>query len=181
MFRRDYEVTQTEFPGNGTVGYEFGASGFEHHALVFAVSPATSASSWTGRFATKAPLVNRAVTDFFGTPDPDVLCVLNCGAVLLVNVHHPQEGRVVALPEPITSVLEAVDARALVLASPWTVTVVRTQKEIWTSHRIAIEDIGLVGVDGDWLRGIADPADEEAREFSLNLSTRVIVGGVELD
>ena len=67
----------------------------------------------------------------------------------------------------------------MLLLTPWSITGVGPDGVAWTSRRVAIEDLRVDEVDDCWLRGVADPDDEESRDFAVNYRTGEVVGGIE--
>jgi hypothetical protein len=117
------------------------------------------------------------MSGLFATPNPEVLCAVERGTVFLIDVLNPANYVVVPTEGIVTAVVTAPDEGLLLLASPWSITAIGEQGKVWDSARISIEDLRIDEIADGWLRGVADPEDDEPRDFALDLVTGSIVGG----
>lgn len=78
---------------------------------------------------------------------------------------------------PVLSVEQIVAAALLLLTTPWSSTAVGAEGPLWSTPRIAVEGIRIDEIDGGWLRGVADPEDDEPRDFAIDLRNGEVVGG----
>jgi hypothetical protein len=81
---------------------------------------------------------------------------------------------------PVVGVEQLVEESLLILLTPWSITAVDVEGVAWTSRRIAIEGLRVDEVSEGWLRGVADPDDEEPYDFAVDLRTGEVVGGAGL-
>jgi hypothetical protein len=133
-------------------------------------------SDWTGSFSGDASF-RRGFSGLFGTPSPRRLCVVECGTAFLVDVLNPPATTVVQVDGPVRGIEPLVNHGLLLLLTPWTITAVGTSGPLWTTRRIAIEDVRVDEVIDHHLGGVADPDDEEPRNFAIDLRTGEVVGG----
>jgi hypothetical protein len=103
--------------------------------------------------------------------------VVERGAAFLVDVLRPADGYLVTTDGPVVGVEELVGEGYLLLLTPWTITAVDSRGTAWTSRRLAIEGFRVDGVDDDRIVGVADPDDEESRDFAIELRSGEVIGG----
>jgi hypothetical protein len=65
----------------------------------------------------------------------------------------------------------------LLLVTGWAITAVGSDGDLWTTDRIAIDGLRVDEVSDGWARGVADPDDDEPRDFALDLATGRVIGG----
>lgn len=99
------------------------------------------------------------------------------GTAFLVDVLDPATYEVIAGDGSIIAVEAVREAGLLLLATPWWVTAVGHGAVAWRSPRIAINGVRLDEMDDGWLHGVADPDDDEPRDFAIDLATGELVGG----
>jgi hypothetical protein len=153
----------------------FEAEGTGSRATLVAVEP-WGEPTWTVSFAAPDP-GRRALTTLLGTPSPTGLCVVARGTAFLGDVLVPEGFEVVAAPGPIVSAEELVRERALLLVTPWAVTAVGANGVRWTTPRVAVDGLRIDEAEDGWIRGVADPDDDEPRDFAVDLATGELVGG----
>ncbi|NEE04702.1 hypothetical protein [Phytoactinopolyspora halotolerans] len=176
VFPAEYEATYIDLPSAGDVDYEFLHEYGRAMASTVLVEP-WSGPSWTGSFVAPDPLIRRATSGLFGTPSPVQLCVVERGSAFLVSVLNPRDYEFVRTDGPVLSVEQIVEESRLLLLTPWSITAVGVDGVAWTTRRVAIEGLRADEVAGGWLRGVADPVDDEPRDFAVNLKTGEVVGG----
>lgn len=177
-FPQEYEAEVVDAPTTGEADFTFTDGLGRARSTTVSVIP-WEGRAWTGAFRAGDPVAARATSGLFTTPCPTVLCAVVRGTAFLVDVGSPDAYDVVATDGPVMSVERAVDARLLLLVTPWSVTAVGPTGVSWTSPRIAFESVRVDEADGGWLRGVADADDDEPRDFALDLSTGELVGGVD--
>lgn len=155
--------------------HAFAAEGAGARATLVAVE-LWGEPTWTVAFAAPDP-GRRALTALLGTPRPTGLCVVERGTVFLGDVREPEAFEVVATPGPVVAAEELVVEGALLLVTPWAVTVVDARGVRWTTPRIAVDGLRIDEAKGGWIRGVADPDDDEPRDFAVDLATGEVVGG----
>lgn len=179
MFRKlpeylgDYCMDNLDLPPGGRPNYTFSAGVLSGRAKTISIQP-ESGSSWVGSFIGD-PSYRRGITGLYGTPSPDHLCVLERGTAFVVDARNPIATLLVPSDGPVRDVQPVVDAGILLLATPWTVTAVGTGGIAWTSPRLAIEGLRLDDVHEHYLLGVADPDEDEPREFAIDLRTGALV------
>lgn len=95
----------------------------------------------------------------------------------LVNVLAPADYSPVPTDGPVFGVEQLVDESRLLLVTRWSITAIGVDGVAWTSPRIAIDGLRVDEIDDGWLRGVADPNDDEPRDFAVDLRTGNVVGG----
>lgn len=164
---------------SGTSDHVFAAPGAGARAVEVVVEP-WGRPMWTATFAAPDPGV-RALTAVLGTPSPTGLCVVERGAAFVGDVLEPAGFSVVDTRHPVMGAEELTAEGVLLLLTPWSITAIGQSGHLWTSERIAIDGLRVVGAGSGWLRGVADPDGDEPRDFSLNLATGEVVGGAGID
>lgn len=155
--------------------HAFSAEGAGSRAIVVAVEP-WGEPAWTATFAAPEP-GRRALTAVMGTPSPTGLCVVERGTAFLGDVLRPADFEVVPTAGPVVSAEELTTEAILLLLTPWAITAVGTDGVLWTTQRIAIDGLRVDEASDGWARGVADPADDEPRDFALDLRTGEVIGG----
>jgi hypothetical protein len=95
----------------------------------------------------------------------------------VVDVRAPDGYRVVPTAGSVCSVVPVRHHGLLLLATPWSISALGGRETTWTTRRIAVEGLRLDEIDEGWLRGVADPEDDEPRDFAVELSSGRVVGG----
>lgn len=175
-FDAAYEAELADAPSDGAWDFSFTDGMAGSRGSTVTVTP-FEGFPWTGWFAASDPVVARAVSGLFPTPDPTVLCVVERGTAFLVDVLNPARYQVVATHGPVVAVEPVREAAVLLLVTHWAITAIGAGSVAWTSARIAIEGIRVDEVADGWLRGVADPDDEEQRDFAIDLATGELIGG----
>lgn len=173
-FEKSYDAALVDTPSFGCADYEFHGLHREGSRITLLVTLADG-RSWTGTFGNEPSW--RGLTGTFPTPDSDSLCVINHGRAFLVNTLHPADAQTIPSDGPIRSLASIPSPPLLLLATQWSVVAIGPSGEAWASDRIATEGIRLDDVVGSFAIGVADPDDEEPREFALDLRTGAIAGG----
>lgn len=115
----------------------------------------------------------------FEGPTADIDLVVACGRGYLVRETLTGfESREVT-EWPITSVLVVYSPPGFVIATPWAVTFVGPNGEVWTSRRLALDGIELTAAEG-CVSGIADPGLGD-RVFRLDLHDGRLLEGTALE
>jgi hypothetical protein len=123
------------------------------------------------------PGTARAIRGEWSTPNPDVACLVERGAAYLVDVNAPTKWTTVETHGPVTLVKEATRADALLLCSDWAVTAVGAAGVLWSTRRLSIERLRIDSVGDAFALGVADPDDDAAVGFSIDLRTGIVTGG----
>lgn len=159
----------------GLPDHSFVADGAGSRAIEVVVEP-WGEQSWTAAFAASEPGY-RALTAVLGTPSPTGLCVIERGTAFLGEVLDPEGFAVVDTVGPVVAAEELTGEGLLLLVTPWTITAVDQSGSRWTTERIAIDGLRLDESEGGWVRGVADPNDDEPHDFAVELSTGRVLGG----
>lgn len=173
-FASNYDVTVADHSA-AAPDHAFSAQGAGSRSVLVAVEPWEKAT-WTATFAAPDP-GRRALTALLGTPSPTGLCVVERGTAFLGDVLEPDGFEVVATPGPVVTAEELVTQGALLLVTPWAITSVGASGVVWTTPRIAVDGLRVDEASEGWLRGVADPDDDEPRNFAINLVTGQKIGG----
>jgi hypothetical protein len=175
-FPADYEVRLLEeLPASSAV-LEIARSGrVADGGVLIEVFP-TTGEAWSALVANGPTSVSAAHTGVYSTPVTDELCVVAHGDAYVINVAEPERWR--ALEDaPVIAVRCAPSDGLLVLATPWRVVGLGSSGVAWRTSRIAIDGIELGKISDGHLRGVADPDDDESREFVIELRTGYHRGG----
>lgn len=176
-FQAAYDVELIDSVPTDEIDYVFRDAPGGSSSCTVSIVPFMSGSPWVGEFVVKESRLRAAVSGLFATPNPNALCVVHCGVVFMVDVSAPSGGHVVVTDGPVVSVQGANEASLLLLVTPWAITAIGADGPRWTTARIAIDGVRVDEVENGWLRGVADPEDEEPRNFGLDLSTGEVLGG----
>ncbi len=174
-FAQAYEVFVGDYDPAGQPDYEYVPASGHVPGTRICVDPFTG-PSWTGSFAADAS-GERGVSGLFGTPGPEWLCVVQRGTPFLVNVLDPAQGSIVAVGGPVRVVEQLVEQFLLLLVTSWTITAVGVGVPLWTTSRIAIEEVRVDEVIDGVLFGVADPDAVEPRDFTVDQRTGEVVDG----
>lgn len=176
-FPAAYEVrVREERPGSDVPWREFRRAG-QRSGLDLIVEVTALEERWFGLFQAGPPSVREAVTGVFATPQPTCMCVIVCGSAYLVDAVTAEDFEVVKTQGPVVGVRPVVDEQLLLLVSPWTVTAVGSDGIVWQTGRLAIERLRLDEVANGRVAGVADPDDDGARDFVIDLRTGEHEGG----
>ena len=173
----DAEVI-TDWP-SGDFDYAFTSTHSGERVTAIQVVP-EGGRPWTASVAVAAVAVRSAISGFFPTPNPSVLCVVEGGTGFLVNVSEPTTHQEIRSDGPITAAMPLQRLGTLLLTTPWSIIAIDHDGILWTTDRLAIESLRIDEVDGGWLRGVADPDDDEPRDFAIELSSGRHIGGAGL-
>ena len=164
-----------ELPGAGGADYVFARDGRVVDGGVL-VEVTGARGTWSGLVANAAESVSGAHSGVYSTPSPSTLCVVARGDAYFIDVDAPD--RWWALEDsPLVAVRCAVAEKLLVFATPWRLIALGDSGVPWRTSRIAIDGIALGRPVGGELAGVADPGDDEAREFVVELRTGHHRGG----
>lgn len=176
-FASEFDVSITDYP-SGNSDHLFVAPGASQQAVAIVVEPWRGAS-WTATFAGPDP-GRRALSGLAGTPSPTGLCVVERGTAFLGNVLDPSGFCVAETDGPVVGVAELAHEGLLLLLTPWAITAVDQDGPCWTTQRIAIDGLRLDEASHSRARGVADPGDDESRDFALDLTSGHVIGGAEV-
>ena len=171
-FPAAYRADRVDAPAAGPADHSFGAG--SGSASFVAIRP-ESGTDWIGSFAGDPSF--GGLTGLYAAPHPRRLVVAERGVVFLVDVLDPPASVRVLVDGPALQIEPIVDERLLVLATPWTITAIDATGPAWTTRRLAIDGLRIDEIIDHRLLGVADPNDEEAREFAVDLRTGSVVGG----
>jgi hypothetical protein len=176
-FVSEFDVAIADLP---TVppDHAFSAEGAGSRVVMVAVEP-WGEPSWTAAFAGPDP-GRRALSALLGTPRPTGLCVVERGTAFLGDVLEPESFRVVATPGPVVDAAELPREATLVLITPWAIAAVGEGGVLWTTPRIAVDGLRVDEASHGWLGGVADPEDDEPRDFTVDLATGRLTGGAAI-
>lgn len=146
-------------------------------AVVAEVTP-DGGRGWVGVARAGGPSVLGAVSGVFSTPVKTGLLLVGRGDAFLVDVDAPEHFEVIGTGGPVVAVRPAVEEGLLLLASPWVITALAEDGVRWQTGRLAIEGIRLDEIQAGRLAGVADPDDDEPRDFVVDLRTGRHEGGV---
>ena len=132
---------------------------------------------WLASIRPPASSLRGAVTSIHSTPSPSVMCVVVGGDAVLIDVRDPAKYEWVDTAGPVVTVRSLVRERLLLLATPWAITAVGRDGVRWRTERLSIEGLRLDEVADGWLAGVADPGDDEPRDFAIDLRTGSHRGG----
>lgn len=135
-------------------------------------------SRWRGVVRAGAPSVRGAVSGVFSTPAKTGLLLVARGDAVLIDVAEPDHFHIVDTGGPVVAVRPALEPALLLLASPWVITAVDESGVRWQTHRLAIEGVRMDEIEGARLAGVADPDDDESRDYVVDLRTGLHEGGV---
>lgn len=133
--------------------------------------------AWVGAVRRPPSSVRGAITDVFPSPHPCRVCVVVQGDAYLIDVDQPTRYGALDSGGPVVAVHPVVEEGVLLLASPWCVTAVDDSGRAWQTARLARFGLRLDEVDGGRLAGVADPDDDEPRDFVIDLRTGSHEGG----
>ncbi len=176
-FLAEYDARFVDSPPAGETDFIFSDIGSGSRAVTVSIEP-WDAPAWMGSFRAADPLSRHTASLVSATPNPTRMCVVERGTPFLVNVLRPSEWTVVRLNGPVMRVSELVAQELLLLTTPWSITAVGVDGPLWSTARIAAEEIRIDEVEAGWLRGVADPRVEEPREFAIDLRSGEVVGGI---
>lgn len=173
-FASEFDATVVEHPGS-VPDHVFAAPGAGARVVEIEVEP-WGESTWTASFAAPDPGV-RALSAILGMPSPTGLCVVERGTAFVGDVLTPDAFGVVKTGGPVVAAEELVGEGLLLLLTPWAITALDRHGHRWSTNRIAIDGLRVDEASDGWVRGVADPAEDEPRDFALNLITGEVVGG----
>jgi hypothetical protein len=173
-FASEFDVAVVDYVV-ATPDQAFSAEGAGSRAVLVTVEP-WGEPPWTASFAGPDPGC-RALTELLGTPSPTGLCVVERGTAFVGDVLEPEGFEVIVTPGPVVAAEELVDEARLLLVTPWAITAVGRNGVQWTTPRIAVDGLRFDEASDGWLRGVADPDDDEPRDFAVDLSTGQVTGG----
>jgi hypothetical protein len=175
-FPADYEVRlMGDQPGGGGVDRVFARDGRAVDGGVL-IEVAGARGAWSGLVANAPESVSSAHSVVCSTPAPSVLCVVARGDAYFIDADAPERWWVLQ-DSPVVVVRCAPAEKLLVLATPWRVVAVGDAGVAWRTSRIAIDAIALGEIADGQLAGIADPEDDEAQDFVVELRTGHHRGG----
>lgn len=178
-FPADYEARMLEEQPSGGASYAFGREGQSAAGAEVLIEVVPRAGEpWVGAVRRPPPTVKGALTAAHPTPHASRVCVLAGGDAYLIDVHRPEEFDVLDTGGPVVAVYPILPESLLLLASPWVVTAVDGNGRAWQTDRLAINGLRLDELDDGRVAGVADPKDDDPREFVIDLRTGHHEGGV---
>ena len=133
---------------------------------------------WVGAARAGGPSVRGALSGVFSTPAKTRLLLVGRGDAFLVDVTAPERFEAIDTGGPVVGIRPVLDEGLLLVVSPWVITALGEDGVRWQTDRLAIEGIRLDEVEGGRLAGVADPDDDEPRDFVVDLHTGRHEGGV---
>ncbi len=178
-FPADYDArVLKERPSDGAF-YAFGREGWATSGIDVLIEVVPRAGEpWVGSVRRPPPTVKGALTAAYRTPHRSRVCALAGGDAYLIDVGSPQHFEVLDTGGPVVAVYPILSEGLLLLASPWVVSAVDQDGRAWQTDRLAIHEVRLDEVEGGRLAGVADPRDDEPRDFVIDLRTGRHEGGV---
>ncbi|MGH9155949.1 MAG: hypothetical protein ACRD1K_08995 [Acidimicrobiales bacterium] len=179
LFPAGYEVRVIESaPADALV---FERPGSVHSGEVIVEVTTDGGRCWVGAARAGGPSVRGALSGVFSTPAKTGLLLLGRGDAYFVDVEAPERFEAIDSGGPVVAVRPALDEGLMLLASPWTITALGDDGVRWQTGRLAIEGIRMDEVQAGQLAGVADPGDDEPRDFVVDLHTGCHEGGVPFD
>jgi hypothetical protein len=176
-FASEFDVAIADYSAEAS-DHAFSAEGAGSRAIAVAVEP-WGEPRWTATFAAPDP-GRRTLSALLGTPSPTGLCVVERGTAFLGDVLEPDGFVVVPTAGPVVAAEELTAESALLLVTPWAITAVGESGVLWTTPRVAIDGLRVDEASGGWVRGVADPDDDEPRDFAVDLATGQVIGGASI-
>lgn len=176
-FSASYDVrVVSELPHQRQSPLEFSRGGrIVEGGVMIDVTP-DSGQPWIGMVANASKTVSLAHSGVYSTPAERRLCVVGRGDAYFIDTSSPKEWWVLEA-SPVIAVRSALAERLLLFATPWRVIAVGESGLAWQTPRIAIDGIVLGEVCDGQLAGVADPHDDESRDFTIELRTGHHRGG----
>lgn len=178
LFPTQYEVEVVDLAPESA--YVFGRAG-AHHSDDVNILVSTEGNRWTGVARAGASSLRGTLSGVFATPDAHKFCIVARGDAYLIDAAAPECAKFIDTAGPVMAARALAHEELLLLASPWTITALGAGGFRWRTGRLAIEGIRLDEVQGGWLAGVADPRDDEPRDFAVDLTTGSHRGGVPFD
>lgn len=172
-FPAEFDAALADYP-SADPDRAFSAEGAGARAMLVAIEP-SGAPTWTASFAAPDP-GRSALSALLRTPSPTVLCVVERGTAFLGDVRQPDSFTVLSTPGPVVAAESLVTERVLLLLTPWAIAAISPSGVQWVTPRIAIDGLRVDGIAQGWVRGVADPEDDEPRDFAVELSTGQVAG-----
>ncbi|MGH3117440.1 MAG: hypothetical protein ACRDQ2_10080 [Gaiellales bacterium] len=175
-FPAGYEVVVIESAPDDA--FVFGRPGSIHSGEVVVEVTTDGGRCWVGAARAGEPSVRGALSGVFSTPAKTGLLLVGRGDAFLVDVNAPERFEAIDTGGPVVAVRPVVDEALLLVASPWVITALGEDGVRWQTGRLAIEGLRLDEVEAGRLAGVADPDDDEPRDFVVDLHTGRHEGGV---
>jgi hypothetical protein len=137
-------------------------------------------SAWLVSVAAFPDPSRRAVSGLFPTASSRHLLAVERGAAYLVDVGDPGGSYPVTTYGAVVGVRPVPQMDLLLLWTDWAVTAVGPDGVAWRTTRVAIEGIRIDEVENGRARGVADPDDDEPRNFVIDLRTGEVQGGAQV-
>ena len=177
-FVSEFDVAVAEYSA-APPDHAFAAEGAGSQATVVAVEP-WGEPTWTAAFAAPSPGRRVLAHALLGTPCPTGLCVVERGIAFLGDVLQPEGFEVVPTAGPVLAAEELPTEAVLLLVTPWAITGLGASGVLWTTPRVAIDGIRVDEASDGWVRGVADPDDDEPHDFAINLTNGQVIGGATI-
>jgi hypothetical protein len=100
------------------------------------------------------------------------------GRAYIVNPEDPHQWQDVDI-HPVTSVFSLNDGNLLVVSDLTGLVVYDRKGDIWVTPRIAWDGFQIIKVDDEKIIGLYEDIDGEEREFTVDLRSKQLFGGVE--
>jgi hypothetical protein len=173
-FASQFEASVIDLPP-GAPDWAFASEFAGSRTLTISVEP-WGDHPWTATFSSADP-GRRALTALLGTPSPTGLCVIERGTGFLGDVLDPSGFVVVETNGPVVAAEELPHEGKLLLLTRWSITAIGAGGVLWSTARIAVDGLRVDEAGHGWARGVADPDDDEPRDFSLDLASGRLIGG----
>lgn len=178
VFPAGYEVAVIDSASEEA--YVFERPGSVHSGEVVVEVTTDDGRCWVGVARAGGPSVPGALSGIFSTPAKNGVLLVGRGDAFLVDVEAPERFEAVDTGGPVVAVRPVIDEGLLLLGSPWTITALDENGVRWQTGRLAIEGLRLDEIDAGQLAGVADPDDDEPRDFVVDLHTGRHEGGVPI-
>lgn len=165
----------TDMPACGGTDHVFARDGRIVDGGVL-VEVVTSSGQWTGLVGNAPDSVTAAHSGVYSTSAASTVCIVARGDVYFIDVETPDRWWVLE-DSPVIAVRSAVNAGLLVLATPWRVIAADATGVKWRTPRLAIDGLRLDDPTAGEVAGLADPDDDESRDFVIDLITGQHRGG----
>ncbi|MFI5299859.1 MAG: hypothetical protein ACHREM_17365 [Polyangiales bacterium] len=165
-FAHDYDADVVdELPNDIRAHYFFGQQGSDIALLVRFVC--TGGAQWVGGFG-GGTLTTVACTSVVASPRAGEAIVVSRGRAYAVDVHNPDRTTVL-VSELVMQVVPYFAAGLILFADPWVVRAYGIAGMQWTSKRLSVEGLKIVGLDERGIRVRFENPDGAFEECHIDL------------